>query len=555
MAANLPGASQDDNNEIDVFLHDRVSGDITLVSHASSGTSTTGNGRSDDPILSTDGSVVVFTSRATNLLPDPVGGGVQLFLYDRRNRRATLISHAATSPSSGVLGGILGGGHHSVSGDGRWVAFASKADDLIAGQVEANAGGDVFLFDRATGANTLVSHAGFSSTQTGNGPSTAPAISGDGRYIAFESSASDLAAGQTGAGSIFVYDRVAGITTRVSASGGNPLAISADGRQVVFTGGSNVYLWDRVLATTRLVSRSLASPTTPGNGPSSLGTSDNPQVLSADGRWVVFASTATDLVPGQAGGHPGIFLFDRISGTVSQVSAWAGSLTTSQPALSGDGRFVAYGSEAHDLVPGQVDSIGSPDFFRFDREAGTTSLISHVPASAVTTGKALSDATLEGPRLSADGAWSTFASLSPDLVPGDRDGTKDAFLDANLLPGRDFYTVSPCRLIDTRKGPALVSGGRSVLPAHDLCSIPATARAVAANVTVIQPSGAGYLTFHAGDSGPETTSTLTFAAGQLRSNNAIIPLAFDGTGTFAVTPLVAGNGSVHLTVDVSGWFE
>ncbi len=528
------------------------------MSHASSGTSTTGNGRSDDPILSTDGSVVVFTSRATNLLPDPVGGGVQLFLYDRRNRRATLISHAATSPSSGVLGGILGGGHHSVSGDGRWVAFASKADDLIAGQVEANAGGDVFLFDRATGANTLVSHAGFSSTQTGNGPSTAPAISGDGRYIAFESSASDLAAGQTGAGSIFVYDRVAGITTRVSASGGNPLAISADGRLIVFASGatnvvpgqvdtnaaSDVFLWDRAAGTTTLVSHTPAAPTTTGNAASSLDSlSPVASVISADGRWITFYSEATDLVVGQTGNRA-VFLFDRFSGAVTLVNGSAATETVFhngyQPVISADGRFVAF-----------ARTPGSTGCFLHDRITGTTSLVSHLPSSEVLGGAC------SGPRLSADGSSVGFSSGASNLVADDLNEAEDAFLHVNPSPGRDFYTLPPCRLVDTRlgQGPALASGVKRAFLAHGVCGIPATARAIAANITVVQPAAGGYLAVQAGDAADLETSPLIFSAGQVRSNSAIVSLAYDGTGTLAVTPFLAGAGVVHVVVDVSGWFE
>jgi hypothetical protein len=74
-------------------------------------------------------------------------------------------------------------------------------------------------------------------------------------------------------------------------------------------------------------------------------------------------------------------------------------------------------------------------------------------------------------------------------------------------------------------------------------------------VTIVQPSAAGYLAFHAGDIAAETASTITFAAGQMLSNNAVLPLAFDGSGALAVTPVVEGGGTVHVAVDVSGWFE
>jgi hypothetical protein len=146
----------------------------------------------------------------------------------------------------------------------------------------------------------------------------------------------------------------------------------------------------------------------------------------------------------------------------------------------------------------------------------------------------------------------------PDLVADDHDGTYDAFLYANLLPGRDLYTVSPCRIVDTRQagqGPILTSGLERTLMIHGVCGIPATARVVAVNVTVLTPTGAGNLSFYAGDLAPSGTSTINFGTGQTRANNAILPLAFDGTGTIAVTPFVVGGGTVHLIVDVSGYFE
>jgi Tol biopolymer transport system component len=583
-APNLPGVTADGNQGTDVALYDRVAGTTRLVSHANGSFSTAGDAGSLDPLLSADGSVAVFQSDASNLVSGPgsafsVG---QLYLYERSTGGGTLISHTAASPSTRASGRISRDGYYAVSGDGRWVAYAHTGLDLVAGQVDGNNGGDVFLFDRATGANLLVSHASSSPAQTGNGASAGPAISADGRYVAFSSKASDLVPGQAGAGRIFLFDRITGTTTRVSAAGSLnnstiPLAISADGRWLLFTsdadnvvpgqvGGMNggeVFLWDRVSGSTLLVSHIPASPVTTGNGMSNLGQAGipNPPVLSADGRWVTFFSNATNLVSGQTGGQGAIFLFDRIAGTVTLVSHSTASPTASRyafdSAISADGRFITFGSWDIDLVPGQVDQeLGfTTDFFLYDRMAGTTALVSHIPSSEVTSG-ALGAGT-QG-RLSADGAWVVFNSPSPDLVAGDHDGVSDIFLYANVLPGRRFFTVTPCRLLDTRQGgqgPALTSGLRRTVLAHGACGIPATARALAVNVTATQPSAAGYLILHAGDIAADSTSTLNFSSGQTRSNSAVIALAYDGTGTLAVTPFVTGGGTVQVIVDVSGYFE
>jgi Tol biopolymer transport system component len=580
-APNLPGVAADTNGATDVFLADRVAGTVKLVSHANGSPATAGDDASFSPLISADGVVVVFESNASDLVsgPDSSFYEGQLYLYDRSTGGITLISHDPASASAPALGGVGQSGHYAVSGDGRWVAF-SFTGSLVAGQVDTNGGGDIFLFDRTTGANTLVSHASSAPLQAGDSTSSAPSISADGRYIAFASTASNLVPGQVGAGGVFLFDQVAGTMTRVSASGGTPPVISADGRWVLFASSApnvvpgqvdtnnatDVFLWDRISVSTLLVSRTPASATTAGNALSNLGGflssfSGAPPSLSADGRWVAFYSEATDLVSGQTGNAGGIYLFDRIAGTVTLVSRSASSPIdnrfSSSPALSADGRFVTFVSLMTDLVPGQVNQSAGENDFLYDRIAGTTALVSHVPSSEVTTG-VLAARTEEPARISADGAWVAFASPSPDLVAGDHDGTWDAFLYANVLPGRDFFTLTPCRLLDTRQGgqgPVLSSGLRRIVLAKGACGIPDTARAIAVNLTVVQPSAGGYLTLHAGDLGPEMTSSLNFAAGQIRTNNAIVPLAFDGTGTLGVTPLVAGNGTVHLIVDVSGYFE
>lgn len=580
-APNIVPGVADGNNASDVFLHDRLTGAITLVSHANASPAVTADAGSRQPLVSTDGSVVLFESDASNVAPGQTTGTTrQLYLWDRSLGQITLVSRSATSPSVPGNGGIWGQGYYDVSGDGRWIVFNDYASNLIAGQGESNGGGDIFLYDRTAGTTTLISHASSSPTQTANGISGALAISADGRYIAFQSDAGNVVPGQPGPGGIFVHDRIAGTTLRVSPSGDRYyLAISADGQRVAFTSSASnvvpgqvdtnsnqdVFLWDRATASIRLVSHVPGSAATTGNGLSSFGTASvSPAVISADGRWIVFYSNASNLVTGQTEGNSSgdIFLFDSMSGAVTLVSrsvaspTQTGNMSSAEPTLSADGRFVAFLSQASNLVPGQVKRNTQHDFFLYDREAGTTALVSHIPSSEVTGGSQGGAFFEDSPRISADGGWVAFDNASPDLVSDDHDGVTDAFLYANPLPGRDFFTVSPCRVLDTRQqGPILTSAIERTVTVAGSCGIPAAARAVAANITVIQPTGQGHLTLHPGDLAAPLTSTINFIAGSTRANNALLPLALNGTGSLSLTPSVAGGGTVHVLVDVSGYFE
>jgi Tol biopolymer transport system component len=465
------------------------------VSHASGSLTTAAAGESYGPLISTDGGALLF------------------------------LSHAAGSPSSASNSVIRGIGQYAPSQGGRRVAYASHATDLSAGQADTNDGTDIFLWDRTTGENTLVSHASGSPSQAADGDSFEPGISADGRRVAFISYREDVVPGQV-----------------------DNLFYSPD-----------VFLWDRASGTTALASHTPGSLVTTGD----RGSDFHPvyrgtlPVLSADGRWLVFESSATNLVQGQTGPLPNlnVFLFDGDSGSVTLVSHAAGSPVTMGsgwfPTVSADGRFVAFNSFATDLVPGQIDGY-SGDHFLYDRAAGTISLISHAPGSEVASG----GAEWQRPQISADGAWAVFGSRSPDLVPDDLDSLEDVYLHGHPGPGQDFYTLTPCRVVDTRQqGPALASGvGRTFLIAGT-CGIPATARSVQLNVTVFQPGGNGRLTLYPGDLAAPLTSTINFRSGETRANNAALSLALDGTGTLAITPLVSGGGTVHVILDVSGYFQ
>ena len=129
---------------------------------------------------------------------------------------------------------------------------------------------------------------------------------------------------------------------------------------------------------------------------------------------------------------------------------------------------------------------------------------------------------------------------------------------AQASPPLDYFSVSPCRLLDTRvpaQGPALASGAsRLVTVTGGPCAIPPTARAIAANITSVASTGVGNLRLYPGDGTVPPTSALNFGAGQTRANNGVFPLAGNGNGTLAILATVGGSGTVHVVLDVTGFF-
>jgi hypothetical protein len=584
-APNLIPGAIDGNNSLDVFLHDGLAGTTTLVSHVA-GDPVSAAG-SPDAEISRNGNTLVFLSDA----PDIVAGQStpqpgQLFAYNRKTGGAALVSGSVSSPTAGSNAAIATG-QFVVSGDGRWIAFASRATDIVAGQVDTNSNSDVFLHDRATGQTRLVSRSTASATQTGNFGSRSPSLSADGRYLAFVSDADNLVPNSVnGISGIFLFDRVANTMTQVSPSGSDAV-ISADGSSVAFSAqgdtflpvtqlhpGAHAYLWNRLSGATALVNHISSSTTTTGSDYAILGKflGSRPSPLSADGRWVVFITGSTQMVAGEVdtNNRQDVYLYDRDSATVSLVSrSTAGPTTTANSgsetaSISADGTRVSFFSWATDLVPG----AGLGNTFVYDRPTGAVSLVSHLPEpglardvsapeSSVTAAAVLEPdlSFFATSAISADGSWSLFQSESQKLVPFDLNFLPDVFLHRNGSPGRDFFTLPPCRVLDTRAGTPLSSGVERKALIAGSCGVPATARALAVNVTIVQPTANGLLTLHPGDVGAPLTSTINFLAGTTRSNNAVLALALDGTGTLSLTPSMTGNGTVHVILDVSGWFQ
>ncbi|MBI4843176.1 MAG: PD40 domain-containing protein, partial [Nitrospirae bacterium] len=189
----------DTNESGDIFVHDCQTGQTTRVSVDSSGAQ--GNRNSNYPSINGDGRYVAFQSDATNLVAGDTNESGDIFVHDCQTGQTTRVS----VDSSGAQGNFISY-NFSISGDGRYVAFQSDATNLVAG--DTNGYGDIFVYDRQTGQTTRVS-VDSSGTQ-GNHNSIYPSINGNGRYVAFQSYATNLVAGDTnGSWDIFVYDRQA----------------------------------------------------------------------------------------------------------------------------------------------------------------------------------------------------------------------------------------------------------------------------------------------------------------------------------------------------------
>jgi Tol biopolymer transport system component len=226
----VPG---DTNGASDVFLRDRLAGVTRRVSVGAVGQA---NGDSAEPSISADGRFVAFSSQASNLVPGDTNGTSDIFVRD-------MLTGVTRRVSVGAAGQANGGSlSPAISADGRFVAFNSYASNLVPG--DTNGTTDIFVRDLLARVTRRVS---VGPAGQGNSDSSgAPAISADGRYVAFFSHASNLVPGDTnGAYDIFVRDLLAGVTRRVSvgASGqGNrdslAPAITADGRSVAFVSAS-----------------------------------------------------------------------------------------------------------------------------------------------------------------------------------------------------------------------------------------------------------------------------------------------------------------------------
>ncbi|MCP9495515.1 MAG: immunoglobulin domain-containing protein [Pyrinomonadaceae bacterium MAG19_C2-C3] len=335
---------------------------------------------------------------------------------------------------AGTSGGNSDSDFSAISADGRFITFGSDASDLV--ENDTNNTWDIFVRDMQTGVTTLVS-VNNTNTGSGNEESQDPSISADGRFIAFESYASDLVANDTDYKNVFVRDMLTGVTTLVSVNnigaGGDHqsfnASISADGRFIAFSSfasnlvaddsnyAKDVFVRDMQTGVTKLVSVNNAGT---GGNYYSFNAS-----INADGRFVAFSSDASDLVANDTNGVADVFIRDVQTGVTTLVSIDSkrsdiGNSDSRAPSISADGRFIAFYSNASNLVANDINH--ATDIFVRDMQTGVTALVS---VNNMNTG---GNDRSHVPSISADGRFVAFSSFASNLVANDINNTKDVFV-------------------------------------------------------------------------------------------------------------------------------
>ena len=401
-ADNLVGPGGDTNGSDDIFVRDRDTdeddifdepGAVATVLVSASSAGVQGNGGSTDPVISADGRFVAFVSAASNLL-GPGGdtnGFDDVFVRDRdADEDDTFdepgaVATVRVSVSTAGAEADASSARPAISANGRFVAFDTVATNLHAGG--GAAASYVLVHDRDVDGDSVMDESGATATERVSvdsnevglaGAALGPAISGDGRVVAFSNSPPSIQ-------DVFVRDRIAGTTTRASvASDGtagndhavNP-SISADGRYVAFesfatnlvAGKTNdcfglpcvdVYVHDRVTGNTTRVS--VSSDGEQSDGDSGLAS------ISPDGRYVAFSSFSTNLVTGDTNGFGDAFIHDRVTGLTARVSVDSaggegldGTSFPGRQSISGDGQHIAFLSQASTLV--SPDANAAVDVF------------------------------------------------------------------------------------------------------------------------------------------------------------------------------------------------
>jgi Tol biopolymer transport system component len=333
-----------------VFLHNPGSGTAQEASTPADPEFLT-DGDSFDGSTDATGQLVAFLSTATNLLPGGLTSGtLQAYLRDLVSGQTILLSQndagfEADAPVTSVR----------LAGNGRFVVFATAATNLM--PAASNGFSQVYVLDLFTGTLQLVS--ADSKGVAGNGGSIRPAITPDGRFVAFETSASNLLAGDAnGIADIYLYDRSTRKAERVTgAAGGTAPVLSHDALFVIFEraigGTTQLFCRDRALMTTAQM--------TAGDGDSTHAS------ISANGRFTAFQSDATDLVAGDTNGLTDVFVFDVTTSKTVRVSVSPtgkqGDGPSRMPSIMADGRSIAFASTAYNITT--RDPSGFFDIFVF----------------------------------------------------------------------------------------------------------------------------------------------------------------------------------------------
>lgn len=363
----------------DVLLRDRKTGVTTLVSNTSDGSVI--DAACSQVCISANGRFVAFQSQATRLVgntlvPEDTNGVSDVFVHDTKTAATRRVSVAtggaqANGGSSLALGGL--------SANGRYVVFRSSATNLVSG--DTNQLEDVFLHDLKTRRTVLVSVG--SAGEPADGNSFGAVVSANGRFVAFASGATNLVAGDGNAsGDVFVRDLRTARTVRATV---NSAGAESDGRE---PGGASI---------------------------------------SANGKVVAFSSDATTLVEGDTNGLNDVFVHDFRTGRTVRVSVASDGAesvggASGSPSISANGKVVLFNSTATNLVPGDANQVS--DVFVRDLKKATTRRISVGPSGE----EGNSESSTSGCGFSPDGKFVVFNSYATNFTSGDSNGQNDVFL-------------------------------------------------------------------------------------------------------------------------------
>ena len=359
-ATNL--VSNDTNDADDVFIHDRRTKKTRRLSVTSSGQEAEVGGESSDAEMSGNGRYVVFSSNAEELVPNDDNLAEDVFVHDRKTKKTRRVS----VKSNGGQAEDGASGDPEISDNGRYVVFTSSDEDLVAG--DDNGVSDIFVHDRTTKKTRRVNLAS-NGDQAELGSSSNPAISPNGRVVVFDSDAENLVQNDDNAQTdVFIHVRRTKKTRRVSvtsnggqASGGSSshALLSRTGRIVVYEshavdlvpGDGNaeedIFVYDRRTKKTRLITRA-------PNGDDADGGSEDVGI-SSDARFITYESHAENLVGNDDNTAGDSFLYDRQTKKTRRISLRSNGNQTllgssDDPDVSDDGRFVAFESNASDMV-------------------------------------------------------------------------------------------------------------------------------------------------------------------------------------------------------------
>jgi|GEM_PF-411240 len=464
-AGNL--VANDTNNSSDVFLYDLNARAMALIS-ANAANNGTQAGNSDSPRPSANGRFVAYhnaTSVPLLAKAQPIMFGSaydQIYLRDAVSNVTTLVSVNRTNTAPGNGNSI----NPQITPDGQYVVFESVASDLVSNDVNG-ATSDVFIRNRTNALCELVS-VNAAGTGSANSDSRAPSVSSDGRFVSFETFASNLGpADSNNHFDVYVRDRQTGSNILCSPNlsgnnGGNNDSfgslVSASGNKVIFfsyasdlaagdtNGNGDLFAFDIPTRTLQLVSKNING--IPGNG------SAFEPAVSADGRYVAFYSDSSDLVPNDNNQNGDVFVRDLLAGTTTLVSVncqgtGSGNGYSDLPQISADGRYVTFHSYATDLVPGNF-SNNSGSVFRRDLQAGITVLVSQ---NRALTGEG--NANSFAPTVSDNGAVVSFLSSASDLIFGDANSADDVFAWTTGVSGIDLAITKSASAASVAQGGAL----------------------------------------------------------------------------------------------------